>query len=296
MLGTAAAAADVTATAKQIRFEQPGRPYEKLVNNISDVGLSRDGTVLVAEVTSGFCFWRIDVKRAVAHFVDCVDARLPGPGGEVAVSPDGTRFAVAYGERLFLFHGLDENAPSLLGTVANRWTIDGLVGSTLAFTSDGTRLAIYTLGPIAFLSIDSVAAGEPVTVIESTDRVIAAMAIRPGARDVVATSTNSSDGSQNGLIAVYEPLKQTVVWQCGHTDPVTAMAYNNDATVLVTGSRGGTLRFSAPIPGGGSRPMITSTWLADIDALALPDGTADQIVAVSGYYSMALRGEIWTTN
>ena len=42
--------------------------------------------------------------------------------------------------------------------------------------------------------------------------------------------------------------------------------------------------------------MITSTWLDDIDALALPNGTADQIVAVSSYYYTALRGEIWTTN
>ncbi|WP_422733869.1 WD40 repeat domain-containing protein [Micromonospora sp. WMMD558] len=109
-------------------------------------------------------------------------------------------------------------------------------------------------------------------------------------RQVGHAANPDTESAESPTISLRAPNHIPQHWKNEHTSTVTAMIFTDDATTLVTGSSDSTIRFPTGM-GLAARPPLTSSRLDSIDALALPDGTTNRIVAAD-IYSV----ELWTTS
>jgi hypothetical protein len=242
---------------------------------VSADALSRDGTVAVGHREGELVVWRLDLDRGTSN-----DTRVPKPEltdavEAIAVSNNGARVALATTGGVWL-------APLRDTAAEGRWTplpahpgYD--FGGRLVFTPKDKLLAVYVStvdDTVLLVPVDEGGRAGISNARVATAPAVAAKAHEPTMNFARAVRYDDYDTIRELYSGTAAPDRKS-----GHSGSITAMAYTDDGTMLVTASDYSTVRFHAP---SDDRPPLTSSELYTIRALALPDGDDRRIVVTDG--------------
>jgi hypothetical protein len=241
--------------------------------------LSGDGTKLAAAYPALIVYWRLDLDARIGRrYADLPLARLRA--GQIitvhalALSSDGARMALADDTQVFLIE-------TASGAVLDSWPYSAI--RSLAFSRDGAQVAGYARSGVVQTFLPSGQRGQAFIGGAAENPTLA---FGPGASD--GTLVTCDEGT---VVTVRTPSGYSQPWQTGHIGAIiSAMAFTDDGTTLVTGSNRNTVRFLTIGTGASARPPLQSAYLSGIAAVALPDGTADRIVVADGNPAV----EMWT--
>lgn len=243
------------------RLTRGGRSYVSLPHSeiVTDMALSADGARIVTASKDGFVqLWNTTTGAAIGYAIN-VGNYLQSKGASngtdffslpsgtyiwsIALSPDGTRIAVAS----------DANGTQVwdANTGAQLLNVDaGHSTETVIFSPDGSRIACD--GPGNTVRVWNVATGEPLVEPLSLPGSVKTIAFSPD-------GTRLAAGGYGNYARLWDVANGAMVGEMQHGDVVWAVSFSPDGKKLATGSADQTARLWDAFTGASIAQTIQHT-------------------------------------